>query len=162
MRRNVLTGLILCAGISALMSTVSAQGMPGMGAGGMGGVAADPFTGYYSWFLPRQAAMAAQSTVGNQLNMYTSDRVASQNMPQSNMGNLDLAGLGLAGASVPSVDSDAPRNPRPRLSSTGPIVENSMGKGLNRYHERAGSYYPTMRRGTFANPGLPPSRRGGR
>ena len=59
MRRNVLTGLILCAGISTLMSTVSAQGMPGMGAGGMGGVAADPFTGYYSWFLPRQAAQSA-------------------------------------------------------------------------------------------------------
>ena len=163
MRRTVLTGLLLIAGISTTISNAVAQNVGGgMGGPSMGNIAADPFTGYYSWFLPRQAAMAAQSSVGSQLNAYTSDRVASQNMPQSNMSNLDLAGRGLGGAGMPSLDSDSPRNPRPRLSSTGPIVENSQGKGLNRYHGRSSSYFPTARKGTFANPGLPPSRRGRR
>lgn len=160
MRRIVLAALlVLTLQFSGQTSLKAQTGMPAMGPS-IGSIGADPFSGYYSWFLPRQAAMAAQPTLNNQLNMYTAERVASQNMPANGLNSMDLAGLGLAGANAPSLDSDAPRNPRPRLSSTGPIVENSMGKGLGRYHSRAGSYYPTMRQGTYGNNGLPKTSRG--
>lgn len=158
MRRLVFAVLFTATICLANTSSSHAQtGMPSFGPS-IGNIGADPFSGYYSWFLPRQAAMAAQPTINNQLNSYTADRVASQNMAQGSLSNLDLSGLGLAGAAASNLDSDAPRNPRPRLSSTGPIVENSRGQGLGRYHGRAGSYYPTMRNGTHANTGLPPSR----
>lgn len=131
---------------------------PGMGVGSVG---ADPFSGYYSWFLPRQAAMASQPTVNRQLNMYMADRVSDQlSPPSSNLGSMDFSNFGIGGANSPDLNTDAPRNPRPRLSSTGPVVENGMGRGLTRFHGRAASYYPTMRNGTSANPGLPKSRRG--
>ena len=162
MRRIVVATLFSLPLFLAGSHSAQAQtGMPSM-VPSIGSVGADPFSGYYSWFLPRQAAMAAQPTLNSQLNMYTAERMASQNMPQNGLNNLDLAGLGLAGANTPNLDSDAPRNPRPRLSSTGPIVENSQGKGLGRYHSRAGSYYPTMRNGTYSNNGLPKMRGRGR
>jgi hypothetical protein len=158
--RKSLSILMLMVAAQLLANSANAQG-PGMPGFGIGSVAADPFNGYYSWFLPRQAAMAAQPTLNNQLNMYTSERVQNQMDNRSgNLGGLDLSSLGLAGSNGSDLNTDAPRNPRPRLSSTGPVVENSRGTGLMKYHARAGSYYPTMRTGTYRNNGLPPSRRG--
>jgi len=158
--RKSLSVLMFAIVIPLLANTAQAQG-PGMPGFGIGSVAADPFSGYYSWFLPRQAAMAAQPTLNNQLNMYTSERVQNQMDNRSgNMGGLDLSSLGLAGSKGADLNTDSPRNPRPRLSSTGPVVENARGTGLAKYHGRAGSYFPTMRNGTFRNNGLPPSRRG--
>lgn len=162
MRRLLFAGLLFI-GVSLTAPQADAQGI-GMPGFGIGSVAADPFSGYYSWFLPRQAAMAAQPTLNNQLNMYTSERVQNQMDPRGGggggLGGIDLSSLGLAGSKPTDLNSDQPRNPRPRLSSTGPIVENSRGTGLSRYHGRSGSYFPTMRTGTYRNNGLPPSRRG--
>lgn len=145
--------------VFGLSSEAQAQAtIPGLGVGTVG---ADPFSGYYSWFLPRQAAMASQPTVNRQLNMHMSDRVNDQlSPPSSNFGSMDFGNFGIGGAKAADLNTDAPRNPRPRLSSTGPVVENAMGRGLTKYHGRAASYYPTMRTGTHANAGLPPSRRG--
>lgn len=159
MRKLLIAGFLLL-GVFQFSSPADAQG-PAMPNFGIGSVAADPFSGYYSWFLPRQAAMAAQPTLNNQLNMYTSERVQNQLEPRSsNLGGLDLSSLGLAGSKTTDLNSDQPRNPRPRLSSTGPIVENTIGLGLSRYHSRSGSYFPSMRNGTYRNNGLPASRRG--
>lgn len=156
MRRIVFAVMALCAFLT-IASEAKAQ-LPGLGVGTVG---ADPFSGYYSWFLPRQAAMASQPTVNRQLNNFMADRVSDQLSPRSStLGNVDFANLGIGGSSAPDLNSDSPRNPRPRLSSTGPVVENSMGHGVSRYHDRAGSYFPTMRGSTYANRGLPPFRRG--
>lgn len=145
------------AGLVIFSQGASAQiAMPGASIGNM---AADPFSGYYSWFLPRQAAMAAAPTINNQLNQYTAERVASQNSSAANMPNvLDYASLGIGAATGSAVDDNRPRNPRPRISSTGPIVENAGGRGLGQYHGRANSYFPTLRGGTYTNTGLPRSR----
>ena len=159
MRRLLIAGFLFL-GVSLTASQADAQGV-GMPGFGIGSVAADPFSGYYSWFLPRQAAMAAQPTLNNQLNMYTSERVQNQMESRGGgLGGLDLSSLGLAGSNPSDLNSDQPRNPRPRLSATGPIVENSRGTGLARYHSRSGSYYPSIRPGTYRNNGLPQSRRG--
>lgn len=156
--RRILTASLTLVTVSYMGGSVKAQGVPGFGIGTVG---ADPFAGYYSWFLPRQAAMASQPTVNRQLNSYMSERVSNQlSPPSSTLGGLDLSNLGIGGAAPSDLNSDQPRNPRPRLSSTGPVVENGMGRGLSRYHGRAGSYFPTMRSGSYANNGLPPTRRG--
>jgi hypothetical protein len=157
MRRCLLFGLIV-TGISALTPSAHAQNF-GIGAG-IGNIAADPFSGYYSWFLPRQAAMASTPTVNNQLNQFAAERVdnyAESRRASSNV--LDYATLGIGAATGQDLDDGRPRNPRPRLSSTGPVVSNYTGHGVGRYHERSGSYYPTQRASTYRNPGLPGRRR---
>lgn len=160
MKRMLTIGLVVTGLVSISGREASAQGM-GMGFG-MGSAVADPFSGYYSWFLPRQAAMAATPTVNNQINQYTAERVDSFNdSMRANNSVLSYANLGLGGGGAPNqagFDDDRPRNPRPRISATGPMITNPAGRGVSGYHDRAGSYFPTMRQSTYRNPGLPRSR----
>jgi hypothetical protein len=157
MRRVLAIGLVL-AGAWAFSTPASAQ-VGGMGFG-IGNVAADPFSGYYSWFLPRQAAMASTSTVNNQLSQFQAERVDSINeAARSSNSILNYATLGIGAAQGQSIDDDRPRNPRPRLSATGPMVTSGGGRGVTGYYDRAGSYFPTMRGSTYRNPGLPARRR---
>lgn len=161
MKRTLTIGLVM-AGLVSVFGPQAAAQVPNQGFGiGIGSVGADPFSGYYSWFLPRQAAMAATPTVNNQLNQYTAERVDTFNESmRANNSVLSYANLGLGGGSVnqAGLDDDRPKNPRPRLSSTGPMITNTTGRGIMGYHDRAGSYYPTMRQSTYRNPGLPRSR----
>jgi hypothetical protein len=156
MKRMLTIGMIVTGALSIAAQEATAQNFnPGFG---MGNVSADPFSGYYSWFLPRQAAMAATPTVNNQLSQYTAERIDSMNeSARSSNSVLSYANLGLNG-NQSQFDDDRPRNPRPRLSATGPMITNTNGRGLSGYHDRAGSYYPTMRQSTYRNPGLPASR----
>lgn len=148
-----MAGLVIVSGREA-----SAQNF-GMGFG-MGSAVADPFSGYYSWFLPRQAAMAATPTMNNQINQYTAERIDGMNESlRSSNSILSYANMGLGGpTNQGGFDDDRPRNPRPRLSATGPMITNTAGRGVSGYHDRAGSYFPTMRQSTYRNPGLPRSR----
>ncbi len=160
MKRTLTIGLVMAGLVSFTGREAAAQNQAfGMGFG-MGSVGADPFSGYYSWFLPRQAAMAATPTVNNQLNQYTAERVDSFNDSlRANNSILSYANLGLGGpVNQAGLDDDRPKNPRPRLSATGPMITNAAGRGIMGYHDRAGSYFPTMRQSTYRNPGLPRGR----
>ncbi len=159
MKRIVTIGLVVAGILSIAERTASGQNQNlGMGFG-IGSVGADPFSGYYSWFLPRQAAMAATPTVNNQLSQYTAERIDNMNeAARSSNSVLSYANLGLGGGTGQAFDDDRPRNPRPRLSATGPMITNTTGRGVAGYYDRAGSYYPTMRQSTYRNPGLPVSR----
>jgi hypothetical protein len=150
--------MLVLAGLSAVSTSVQAQFNPGFGVG-IGSIGADPFSGYYSWFLPRQAAMAATPSVNNQLSQYAAERVDSFTESGRAGSALNYANLGIGSATGQTVDDGRPRNPRPRLSATGPMVTSQGGHGAGGYYERASSYYPTLRGSTYRNPGLPQSRR---
>ena len=114
----------------------------------------------FTELLPRQAAMASTSTVNNQLSPFQAERVDSINeAARSSNSILNYATLGIGAAQGQSIDDDRPRNPRPRLSATGPMVTSGGGRGVTGYYDRAGSYFPTMRGSTYRNPGLPARRR---
>lgn len=159
MKRVLTIGLVV-AGILSIAGPEATAQNQNFGIGfGMGSVGADPFSGYYSWFLPRQAAMAATPTVNNQLNQFTAERIDNMNeAARSSNSILSYANLGLGNGPGQGFDDDRPRNPRPRLSATGPMITNTSGRGVAGYHDRAGSYFPTMRQSTYRNPGLPVSR----
>jgi len=159
MKRILTIGVVVAGILSTAGSEASAQNQ-NMGMGfGIGSVGSDPFSGYYSWFLPRQAAMAATPTVNNQLSQFTAERIDNMNdAARSSNSILSYANLGIGNATGQTFDDDRPRNPRPRLSATGPMNTNISGRGVSGYHDRAGSYFPTMRQSTYRNPGLPVSR----
>lgn len=117
----------------------------------------DPFFQYYAWFLPRQAAMAAQPRANDQINAVAAARA-------------DVAiaeRQGLYDATSPfGLDQYDPSQPfrreavRARTSATG-ITSTSLAHGQadRRYFGRTGGYMPTAR---FYVPGsskVPQSRR---
>ena len=105
----------------------------------------DPFSLYYGFFLPRQAAMSMNMGPSATLNQISSERQrfsaverGSLYEPSQPFG-LDMGGFG--GAS----DARGNRERRVPTSPMGLISDNRMGMGVPGYFNRTGSYYPRLR-----------------
>jgi len=108
----------------------------------------DPFFLYYGFFLPRQAALAAQPQPEDNIRALASQR---QFAAQSERAGLydPIGGLGL--------DELNPLNPFgqrsgssrgvPRHPANGISNSNLRGRGVGQYHNRTMSYYPGLRAG---------------
>lgn len=116
----------------------------------------DPFYQYYAWFLPRQAAMASQPRVNDQINAVAAARA-------------DVAISERQGLYEPvspfALDRYDPSKPfqreavRGRTGATGLTSTNVRGLGDSRYFNRSGGYHPTAR---FYVPGRTAVPSGGR
>jgi len=133
----MLLGSAVLLGLSLTASTGRAQDF---GSG-------DPFFLYYGFFLPRQAALAAQPgpEVGLQQNQ----------MNRAAMALTDRAGLydPIRDIGADELNSGTPfagRSGRNRLATTAPtglMTTHIRGTGPAGYYNRTGRYYPTMRTG---------------
>lgn len=144
MRRRILLGLAVVGGLFALTPSAEAQSFTqGFN---------DPFFQYYGFYLPRQAALAAQPTTPQMLNDVA---VARQNIVQQ-----DRSGLYNPGVSPYMSDSYDPMNPfsrqggeqrLPRLSGQLIGGRSSSIPAPDLFYNRTSSYYPTFRSGNSAN-----------
>lgn len=154
--RRPLLGLAVLLGGSLLIPTNRAQ------AQGFG--SADPFSLYYGFYLPHQAAIAAQPTPLDTINaataarapVVTSDRAGLYD-PISPYGEEDYEPL--------RAGSTRRRNERKARTSSFPTnttaAMTNRGLGASSYYfNRTPSYYPTLRRGSGPNHNL--ASRGGR
>jgi hypothetical protein len=141
--RRLLLGLAVAFGLAAFAPAVQAQGF----SAGF----SDPFFLYYGFYLPRQAALAAQPSVPNQLN----DVAASR----QNYALADRAGLYEPNTNQFGFDQADPLSPfKPRTGAerlprlpynvASPRVETHM---MNGSYRSAARYYPAMRPGSNAN-----------
>lgn len=118
---------------------------------GLGGFGSDPFALYYGFFLPRQAALAAQPGPEATINSITADR---QRYAVTNRASLydpasPYAGVGGV-EDLGTFDSDrGERIARPR--SSGLTSNHTMGSGPQTYYNRTARYYPTLRSGRSVN-----------
>ena len=131
----------------------------------------DPFFLYYSYFLPRQAALAAQPNVSDTIN---ANVAARQSYATTNRANLydPNGGYGAFDGYDPNSVFDNPTargrgagRSGPALTSRGLPTTNIAGHGPALYYNRAALYHPSLRNGQGPNKNLAvPGRgvRGGR
>lgn len=149
--RATIMGLMVLGGLGIFASPSQAQIPTNLN---------DPFYQYYAWFLPRQAAMASQPRVNDQINAVAAARA-------------DVAISERQGLYEPTspfaLEQYDPSKPFQReavrgrsrttgLAATGMTSTNIRGLGDARYFGRTGGYHPTAR---FYVPGhstIPPSR----
>lgn len=130
-------GLILALGLGLFVPTAKAQ------ESGF----SDPFFLYYGFYLPRQAALAAQRQPEDSIRAYSAQR---QYTAQT-----DAAGLYEPLAPIGSDELDPLRPFGVRTGSTrmtrtsiaGLPAGNIGGRGVAGRHNSVGSYYPTLRTG---------------
>lgn len=155
MRRALLT-LAVVAGISLVALPNRAHAQLGTGVG------ADPFSFYYGYYLPHQAAIAAQSTPMDTLNANAASRQFNAVRDRSTLYD-PISPYG--------DDEEEPFSGRSRARERRAAkVENhalnpagsrlARGGGPQLYYNRTAAYYPTMRVGRGPNKNLATFRRG--
>lgn len=120
------------------------------------GVGADPFSFYYGFYLPHQAAMAAQprtidtinQVVANQQYTARTDR-SSLYDPISPYGEDDLDPF-----KPYSQAGGRDRTARPTATGYGNTNSNVNGNGPGMYYNRAARYFPTLKPGRGPNHNL--------
>jgi len=135
--RTSLIGLAVVLGLGMSASTCRAQD-----AG-----FSDPFFLYYGFFLPRQAALAAQPQ--------PEDNIRNQAVQRQYRAQTDRTGLydPVGGLGLDELDPLRPFGQRTgssrlaRTSPTGMTVTHVNGRGPSGYYNNHGSYYPTIRSG---------------
>jgi hypothetical protein len=148
-------GLVL--GICILMPATRAQAQ-------FGGInTADPFSLYFGYYLPHQAAIAAQATPIDTINAAQAARqfTAARDRtglydPISNLGEEDID------PTRPYSRSSQERLQRPHTFATSTTNARMRGAAPQLYYNRTARYYPTMRVGVGPNSNLSVSRAGGR
>ena len=147
MRRAMLVVAALVAG-SAWASESRAQN----------GGYSDPFFLYYSYFLPRQAALAAQPNVNDSINAAVADR---QSYASTNRESLydPNGGYGAFDGYDPNAVFNNPTQrgrgtSRQTLQTRGLPTTNIRGRGPALYYNRAAQYYPGLRNGQGPNHNL--------
>ena len=124
-----------------------------------GGTFDDPFFAYYGFFLPRQAALAAQPRVQDTINQNFAD---NQVYARTNRSTLSDPSGGYS--AFDNYDPDAAfsgnglKRSRSAMSHANPTGHVSRAPGL--YYNRAAQYYPTLRSGIGPNRNLAVSGRG--
>jgi len=146
--RPTLTGLAVLLGLGLFATAASAQD------GGF----SDPFYLYYSFYLPRQAALAAQPGPEDEIRYNNAQRqieVRSERaglyepIPAIGLDELDpMRPFGMRSGSTRMVHT----------SPMGMVSTNLTGRGPSGYYNHVGSYYPTLRSGSGTGRG---ARRGG-
>jgi len=151
--RRLFLGMAVALGLSAVAPASQAQIQSNF---------TDPFFLYYGWYLPRQAALAAQPTsvdiinqasVNRQLNATTERGGYFEPIEPFGLNELD------------------PNRPFQRQPGSGPaytrrslstLTTPSMsGSGPPGYYNRAGMYYPNLRAGHGSNANIYTARRRG-
>ena len=126
----------------------------------------DPFFLYYSYFLPRQAALAAQPQVQDTINQnFANNQV---NARTNRAGLYDPSGgYGSFDDYDPNATFDNPTarggrsaNPLGRRQFRGLPTTNIAGRGPALYYNRAGQFYPSLRTGIGPNHNLAVTGRG--
>ncbi len=135
--RTSLIGLAVVLGLGILAPTSRAQDTG----------FSDPFFLYYSFYLPRQAALAAQPQPDDQIRFNNSQRQIEVRSERAGLYE-PLPAIGLD-----ELDPMRPfgqRSGSTRLARTSPsglISTNLTGHGATGYFNRSGSYHPTLRSG---------------
>jgi len=141
--RRTLIGLAVVIGLSATAKSSRAQD------GGF----SDPFFLYYGFYLPRQAALAAQPQPDDQIRAQSAQR---QYEVRSERQGLYDPGGGLGLDDLDPLRPFGQRSGSSRLARTTPtgiVSQNLTGRGPAGYYMRHNSYYPTMRVGRGRNAG---------
>lgn len=141
--RRLWFGLAIFAGLLASSSTSHAQ---------LVGTAAldDPFLAYYGFYLPRQAAMAAQPGPELSINELSAARQVTAITERAGLYE-PPAGLGAEGYDPRHPFANGSGVSRRPLSRTGVSNANVNGEGPKQYYSRATGYYPTLRAGRGPN-----------
>ncbi len=151
--RRALLGLVALAAVAAWAGESRAQN----------GTFDDPFFAYYGFFLPRQAALAAQPRVQDTINQNFAD---NQVLARTNRAGLydPNGGYGVFDNYDPNAtfDSKAPRGAGfgARSKFRGMPTTNIAGRGPALYYNRAAQYYPSLRTGVGPNRNLAVTGRG--
>jgi hypothetical protein len=145
-------------GILAVLAIISAAAKEGRAQ--VSSAAGDPFFLYYGYFLPRQAAMAAQPRVEDTINAasisqqaYAQTNRSSLTDPSGGYGADRFADSGFLDGRIRG--GRAATGPggmtTQRLRSTVPST-NMPGTGPQLYFNRTAAYYPGMRQGVGRGP----------
>jgi hypothetical protein len=149
--RGALIGLAVALGFSLSAPASQAQGF---------GNFSDPFTFYYGYYLPHQAAIAAQPTPMDTINAVTAAR--QFNAPTNRSGMFDP--VTPYGSDDPDLFGPRASQARGRSNLPNPALNsNARGTGPALYYNRTAAYFPGMRagRGPNRNLSVPSPRRGG-
>ncbi|MDB5350239.1 MAG: hypothetical protein JWN86_1486 [Planctomycetota bacterium] len=134
--RRTLIGLAAVLGLGTFATTSHAQ--DGF---------SDPFFLYYSFYLPRQAALAAQPTPEDFIRYNNTQRQVEVQSERRGLYE-PISTIGLD-----ELDPSRPYGARSgssrlvRTSATGLVSSNLMGRGPASHYNRTAAYYPTMRTG---------------
>lgn len=109
----------------------------------------DPFFLYYSWFLPRQQALAMQPRPANTVNAMATIR---QDATLTDRANLYAAPASRFDGFDPNRLFDHPTGRR--MGGTAAIGGSIDGNGPAQYYNRTSSYYPGLRTGRGVNPSI--------
>ena len=138
--RRPMIGLAVAIGFSLLAPASQAQGLGNFN---------DPFTFYYGFYLPHQAAIAAQPTPMDTLNAVTAER--QFNAPTNRSGMFDpVSPYGLDDPDIFSAGGSGGRGRGPAVSSPD-MTSNARGTGPALYYNRTARYFPGMRTGRGPN-----------
>ncbi|MHC5538614.1 hypothetical protein ACYOEI_10360 [Singulisphaera rosea] len=147
--RRPLFGLAVLLGCSLLSPANRAQAQ---------GFGADPFSLYYGYYLPHQAAIAAQATPIDTINAATEARapVVSSDReglydPISPYGEEDFEPI-RGGSNRTRVERKARSHTFP--TNTHSAMANRGLGASGAYFNRTPSYYPTLRKGSYPNHNL--------
>lgn len=144
--RRYLMGLAILLGLGCMNAPAEAQFVP----------SGDPFFLYYSWFLPRQQALAMQPRPSNTVNAMATIR---QDAALSDRANLYAAPANRFDGYDPNRLFDNPTGRR--MGGSAAIGGSIDGNGPGRYYNRTSSYYPGLRTGRGVNPSIAVGAAGG-
>ena len=130
--RRPMIGLAVAFGFSLLAPASQAQGFGNFN---------DPFTFYYGFYLPHQAAIAAQPTPMDTLNAVTAAR--QYNAPTNRTGMFDP--VSPYGLEDPDIFGAGGRG-RGQAMSTPSMNSNARGTGPALYYNRTARYFPACGR----------------
>jgi len=121
----------------------------------------DPFFLYYSYFLPRQAALAAQPKVSDTINpnvaarqSYASTNRANLYDPNGAYGAFDGYDPNETFGRTAGRGGAAGGAARQTLAYRGLPTTNIAGRGPALFYNRAGLYHPQLRSGQYGNRNL--------
>ena len=142
--------------LGGLVVALMVQATPAHAQIGGYGVGADPFSFYYGYYLPHQAAQAAQprtidtinQVVANQQYSARTDR-ASLYDPISPYGEDEIDPF-----KPYAPGSGRDRTARPTATGYGNTNSNVNGNGPGMYYNRAARYFPTLKTGRGPNHNL--------
>ena len=140
--RHGFLGLAVVLGLGTFSTPAKAQD------GGF----SDPFFLYYGYYLPRQAALAAQPQVEDYYRQRSAERQYTA-LTDREGGLTDPLGGSIFDQDDPTA-AFGTRSGRSRLvrtTPTGMVNQNLTGAGTAGYFNRTGSYYPTIRSGRGRN-----------
>jgi hypothetical protein len=120
------------------------------------GVGADPFSFYYGYYLPHQAAMAAQPHVGDQLNQIVATRQYTAQTDRTQLFD-PISPYGDAGDETDPLrpNSSAARGGagrQPLSFGYGQTNSAITGNGPSLYYNRTARYFPSLRPGSGRGP----------